>query len=101
MSGGAFGCNQDRIKKLIEDIRRELEPTNFDEYVCQKSERDICQEVRKEFENGLRYLKIAYIYAEEIDLFVSADTGPDSFLLGVKDALADTDNVYARLTGEK
>lgn len=44
-----------------------------------------------EFQNGLKYLKKAYVYAQRIDWLISGDDGEESFHERLKEDLAELD----------
>lgn len=104
MSGGYFNYDQYRIDAIADDIQREIddsgrlltqeerrsyflmdseEPTHHYEYP---------QEVIEEFKKGVHYLRIAAIYAQEIDCLLSGDYGEESFLKRLNDKLNEYTN---------
>jgi hypothetical protein len=73
MSGGHFDYQQYRIQDIAEEVEKLIKNNGQDEWYT-FSEKDI-SELRK----GLVYLKIAHIYAQRIDWYVSGDDGEDDF----------------------
>lgn len=98
MSGGAFDYNQYKISQLADEIEQlildngrlktneELKDESYrnDEWYEQYPE-DLHHykypdNVIDEFKNGLRYLRLASIYAQRIDWLVSGDDGEKTFI---------------------
>jgi hypothetical protein len=73
MSGGHFDYQQYRIQDIAEEVEKLIKNNGQDEWYT-FSEKDI-----SEFRKGLVYLKIAHIYAQRIDWYVSGDDGEDDF----------------------
>lgn len=104
MSGGKFGYAQHKIQDIIDDlevivekngkpktedeIKSELMPKwYYQEYPEEKYHTEHDPEVIEEFEKGIKALKVAYVYAERIDYYLSGDDGEDSFLVRLKEEL--------------
>ena len=93
MSGGRFEYKQFHIREIREAIEAELENMGkeiprteqwHDEEWLQKYPKDryypeYKPETVREFKKALKILKLAYIYAQRIDWFLSGDDGEDSF----------------------
>ena len=105
MSGGHFEYNQRRIRDIHEQIQEELDQQGrekpedelryFDKEYFEKhpEERfDIVyrEDIQKIFEDGIEVLKIAEIYAQRIDYFISDDDGEESLISRLKE---DLDNL--------
>ncbi len=73
MSGGNFDYKQYQIGMLAEEIEQII----FEESLVDVSE--YSDETLKEFVEGVKLLRQAYVYAQRIDYLVSADDGEDSF----------------------
>ncbi len=97
MSGGAFEYNQFRINDIIERIEHELEKQGKE---IPRYERgfyldDLTHyprlepEIEEEFNKGLNYLKLAFIYAHRIDWLLSGDDGEENFLKRLKNELKE------------
>lgn len=85
MSGGHFDYKQGYIRDIAEQLEETIrlngkkkwfkiedwEDTHFPEYP---------EEIINEFKNAVIALKLAYIYAQRIDWFLSGDDGEDSFM---------------------
>jgi len=93
MSGGFFNYQQYHINDIVDDIERELnkqgkpkpkdELWNTEEYYKKYPEElyneKLSIEVQEEFKRGIKALKIAQIYVQRIDWFLSKDDGEESF----------------------
>lgn len=98
MSGGAFDYNQYKIRQIWEDIQQEL-----DKQGKEKSKEDLRyydekypeerfyavypEEVQKIFRDGVEALKIAEIYTQRIDWYLSGDDGEDNLIKRLKEEL--------------
>jgi hypothetical protein len=81
MSGGHFNYDQHRIGYIADEVEELIiknRDENKDEYDYTKG-RFYSEETIAEFRKGLRYLKLAQIYAQRIDWLVSDDDGEESF----------------------
>lgn len=90
MSGGAFDYSQRSIKRIVEVIEERLRiqgkkiPTS-PLFADMFSDEELYYEeypkaVVKRMEEGIYILRLAYIYANNIDLYLCGDNGDDSFL---------------------
>lgn len=106
MSGGFFNYDQARIKGIIDSIEeliekngrakteQELKDTSwgssfnyreyFEKYPDEKFWYKYPDEVIEEFKNAVKYLSIAYVYAQRVDWLVSGDDGEESFMERLK-----------------
>jgi len=94
MSGGYFDYKQFHIDEIADSIEsvlnkqgkpKEIEDLyGGEEYLMQHPEETIYQvypqEVQDKMKDGLKALKLASIYTQRIDLFLSGDDGVDRFL---------------------
>ncbi len=89
MSGGAFDYKQTHIKGIIEVLEGRLRDDGT----------GLSDTTRREFRTGLSLLRMAFVYADEIDLLLSDDTGQDTFheRLHQKLSCLDLPNVEIRL----
>jgi hypothetical protein len=93
MSGGAFSYKQDAIRHIIYGIEQIIQENDADgKDWCGQPYRDryTAEEIAI-FEEGLKALRIAYVYAQRIDWFVSCDDGPESFVRRLREELAGLD----------
>lgn len=103
MSGGAFDYNQYKIRQIHEDIQQELDKQGkekckedlryFDKEYLQKYPEERFENVYREdvqqiFKEGIKALKIAEIYTQRIDWYLSGDDGEDSLVSRLKDDLS-------------
>ena len=98
MSGGHFDYSQSRIKDIIERLEHiikvngvEMTDEELEDYygVNWRDYKGTCRynyppDVIKEFNNGLKYLRLAYVYAQRIDWLICDDDGVDSFFERLK-----------------
>jgi len=107
MSGGAFDYKQYQIREIWEDIQQELDrqgqekPEEYlrhygKEYLEKYPEERFYtvypEEVQKIFRDGIKALKIAEIYAQRIDWYLSGDNGEDSLIKRLKEDLKKVKN---------
>lgn len=90
MSGGHFDYDQYRI----DGIANEVEQIILKNGNNQHDESDwepvpYSPEVIEEFKRGLKFLRIAAVYAQRIDWLVSGDDGEENFLLRLKNDLKE------------
>lgn len=81
MSGGYFDYKQYSIGCIADEIE-ELISKNWDETLDEYGDpvgHFYSDETIAEFHQGLRYLRLARIYAQRIDWLVSGDDGEESF----------------------
>jgi len=103
MSGGAFDYKQFWIAQIAEDIEQHLQNQGklkedvddpyrrefYDEYPDEKyepTESDIIQEKMRE---AIKALKIAHIYAQRVDWYLSGDDGEESFIDRLEQSLKE------------
>lgn len=104
MSGGKFDYDQYKITTIADTIESELllqgqlkdksELAYLDEEYLRKYPEERYnyihpEEVQKEMREGIRLLRLAAIYAQRIDWYLSGDDGPESFLRRLKKELSD------------
>ena len=107
MSGGAFQYKQYEISRIAEEVEQLIldngrlktpeelkeEPWRNKEWY-EKYPEDLYHykypdDIVEEFKNGLKYLKLAAIYAQRIDWLICGDDGEDSFRKRLKQELKD------------
>ena len=84
MSGGHFSYVQYRIDEIIDGVEDIIEKNGKPREEPTRSWEselyyDYPDDIIDEFKQGLRYLKMAKIYAQRIDWLVSGDDGDESF----------------------
>lgn len=95
MSGGTFNYTQYAISNIIDTIEDIIEKNGKN---ISKEDRCIWdsedskysnypEDIIEEFKNGVKYLKIAQVYAQRIDWLVACDDGEDSFRKRLKEDL--------------
>ncbi len=82
MSGGRFDYKQ----YLIEDIAEEIERT------VEKNGDAFPSPVLDEFQNGVKALRKAAVYAQRIDWLLSGDDSPETFLERLAEDLEELRN---------
>ncbi len=90
MSGGHFQYEQYKINYIADEIERLIESndsTEKDDFGYERG-RHYRPEVIAEFKKAVEVLRIAQVYAQEIDWLVCDDSGQDSFLKSLKFELA-------------
>ena len=107
MSGGAFEYRQNQIDWIIEGIEDHLEsmgkekgdvndPYMRDFYSKYPEERIYpvdSEEVQERMRHAIKALKIAKVYAQRVDWYLSGDDGEESFLERLdKELLYEHDN---------
>jgi len=105
MSGGHFEYNQRRIRDIHEQIQEELEQQGrekpienirwhneeyFEKYPEERFHIVYREDIQKIFKEGIEALKIAEIYAQRIDWYLSGDDGEESLISRLKE---DLDNL--------
>lgn len=105
MSGGRFDYDQFRIKSIAEQIEEHLDDMGKERYDVDSSfmrdfydkypeakynpvESDIVQEKMRE---AIKALKIAHIYAQRVDWYLSGDDGEESFLSRLEQELKEVE----------
>jgi len=89
MSGGHFDYKQWHIENIVDEIE-DLICSNDDESINEwgdKRGKFYSEQTIKEFETAVRYLQLAYVYAQRVDWLVSGDDGEDSFHSRLKEEL--------------
>jgi hypothetical protein len=79
MSGGSLDYFYYRFEEPIEKIKKEIK----------WGKNKWSPEVLSEFQNTIKYLKIAHIYSHNVEWLLSGDYGDDSFLEAVKEDLEE------------
>lgn len=101
MSGGAFDYYQYRIRDIWEGIQKRLDRQGqekpeeetwlikeyLDKYPEERFYTVYPEEVQKIFRDGVEALKIAEIYAQRIDWYLSGDDGEESLISSLKEDL--------------
>ena len=85
MSGGAFEYRQNQIDWIIDGIEEHLTNqgtlTGHDDYLGQPEYYAFeSEEVQERMRHAIKALKIAKIYAQRVDWYLSGDDGEESFL---------------------
>ena len=94
MSGGAFEYRQNQIDWIIEGIEDHLESMGkemedvdeparrefYSKYPEARTYRVESEEVQERMRHAIRALKIAKVYAQRVDWYLSGDDGEESFL---------------------
>jgi hypothetical protein len=91
MSGGHFDYLQYRINDIADEVEHLIE-SNDDATPAQWGDpgaRGYTPQTIARFREGLRFLRMAAIYAQRIDWLVSGDDGEDSFHQRLAEELAD------------
>ena len=98
MSGGKFNYAQYHITEIIDGIERELERQgkerpkheiyfDLEDYPDEKYYYTHTEEVQQEMRNAIKALKLAAVYAQRVDWYLSGDDGEESFLRRLKEEL--------------
>jgi hypothetical protein len=94
MSGGRFEYNQYRINDIAESIEKELEKQGklkdkedlwmrdeyYKEYPEERYNHTHPKEIQEKFREAIKQLRIAAVYAQRIDWYLSGDDGEESFI---------------------
>lgn len=100
MSGGHFDYHQYKISNIADEIESHIEKCerkekkewgyhdNDGNYVQNIYEEK--EEILNEFREAVKALRRAFVYAHEIDWYLSGDTGEESFLERLKKDLGKT-----------
>jgi len=105
MSGGRFEYRQNQIDWIIEGIEDHLEsmgkeredvndPAWIEYYSKYPEERTYpveSEEVQERMRHAIRALKIAKVYAQRVDWYLSGDDGEESFLKRLDEELDNLD----------
>jgi hypothetical protein len=106
MSGGFFDYKQYEINNIIDSIERELnkqgqlkpkdEIYGNDEYLKKYPEEKFYhtypEEIQEKMKEAIKTLKIAAVYVQRIDWFISGDDGEETFLTRLSEDLNKIDN---------
>ena len=101
MSGGTFEYAQYHINTICETIQSELERQGkeipkdeqwnskewLEEYPEDKKYRTYPKEIQQILKDGVKYLKIAEVYAQRIDWFLADDDGEETLIKRLKEDL--------------
>ena len=79
MSGGSLDYFYFRFDEPLEKISKEIK----------WGKNKWSPEVLLEFQNALKYLKIAQVYSHDVEWLLSGDYGDDSFLESIKEELEE------------
>lgn len=85
MSGGKFNYDQYKIKEIADDIQELLDRQGKeipDDGWCYSYDglyETYPEEVQEAMKKGVEMLRVAHIYAQRIDWFLSGDDGEESF----------------------
>ena len=94
MSGGAFDYKQNQIDWIIEGIEEHLESMGkeredvndpyrreyYSDYPEERTYHVESEEVQERMRHAIRALKIAKVYAQRVDWYLSGDDGEERFL---------------------
>lgn len=103
MSGGRFDYDQFRIKSIAEQIEEHLDDMGkekydvdflethafYEKYPEERYNRIESEEVQEKMREAIKALKVAYIYAQRVDWYLSGDDGEESFLSRLEQQLKD------------
>jgi len=103
MSGGYFEYNQYQINDIVDTIERELNKQGkekpkdelysgeeyYEKYPGELFYTTYPPEIQEKMKEGIKILKMAYIYTQRIDWFLSGDDGEENFLLRLQKELND------------
>jgi len=95
MSGGHFDYDQYRIRNIRESIEHIIEKNNVplteedraDKWDTRVVHFDYPDEIIEEFKKGAEALRVAEIYAQRIDWYISGDDGEETFFIRLKEDL--------------
>jgi hypothetical protein len=105
MSGGAFDYQQRLIPDIIERIEEEISLNGkikteeelkeeswrggdwYEKYPEDLKYYEYPEDIIAHFKDGIKYLRLAYIYAQRIDWLLSGDDGEDSFRKRLKEEI--------------
>ena len=103
MSGGAFDYKQFWIAQIAEDIEQHLQNQGklredvdnpyqkefYDKYPDAKYEPTESDIVQEKIREAIKTLKIAHIYAQRVDWYLSGDDGEESFINRLEQSLKE------------
>ena len=96
MSGGFFDYSQWKIRETWENIQSKLEnagkliPEENRWYKKEEEQyyEDFRDDTKEEFKKAIHFLKVAEIYTQRIDWFLSGDDGEETFHKRLKEDLS-------------
>ena len=103
MSGGHFNYDQFRIKSIAEEIQEYLDDMGkekddvdsfgmrdfYDKHPEERYNSVESEEVQEKMREAIKALKVAYIYAQRVDWYLSGDDGEENFLKRLEQELKD------------
>ncbi len=101
MSGGHFDYKQYHINEIVDSIERELnnqgkekpkcklycDKEYYEKYPDEKYYYTYPPIVQEKMKEAIRQLKIAAVYAQRVDWFLSGDDGEENFIKRLEDEL--------------
>lgn len=111
MSGGHFNYNQYRINDIADSIEHELnrqgkekpkdelygDKEYFEKYPDEKYYYTYPETVQEKMREAVKQLKIAAVYAQRVDWFLSGDDGEENFVERLAEDLNTLTNVSKRI----
>jgi hypothetical protein len=91
MSGGHFDYDQYKISQIIETLKTSISNLDNPEYAEGFENAEL---LRREFNTGLIYLELAFVYAQRIDWLLSGDDGEESFHCRLQENLSQLKQQY-------
>lgn len=105
MSGGRFNYDQFRIKSIAEEIEEYLDEMGkekddvdslgmrefYDKYPEARYNLIESKEVQEKMREAIKALKVAHIYAQRVDWYLSGDDGEESFLSRLEQELKEVE----------
>lgn len=105
MSGGRFNYDQFRIKSIAEEIEEYLDYMGtekddvdslwmrefYDKYPEERYRRVESDIVQEKMREAIKVLKVAHIYAQRVDWYLSGDDGEESFLSRLEQELKEVE----------
>lgn len=106
MSGGSFNYTQYQIEDIANYIQEKLDNQGkeipkemrwcdddyLEKYPDERFYPTYPEDIQESFREGIKHLKLAYVYAQRIDWFLSGDDGEDSFRRRLKEELDSLKN---------
>lgn len=103
MSGGHFDCKQYNINEIADSILSTLDRQGddlpkselfYNDFHYKKYPEERCYriypaEIQQKMNEAVKYLRIAAVYAQRIDWFLSGDDGEESFLKRLEEDLKE------------
>lgn len=94
MSGGTFDYSQHRIDDIAETIElylaRQGKKMPKDETWNDHTHYETFpKEIQEKFKEGIKYLKLAAVYAQRIDWYLAGDDGEENFLKRLEEDLKE------------